>query len=120
MGAHSPGLEPFLSPPTKNLTSWPPPHLVPIPGTPEEVELEAAQARRWGWRAGAYSESAAQAEWEAVLFLGISSSLNSFQLGFGHLCTDGRPEGGRQGEGKGSSETLLISGLPGTLLPSLI
>lgn len=57
-----------------------------------------------------FSEASAQAEWEAVLFLGIFSSLSSFQLtsflsslpilGFGHLHTDLRPEEGRPGKGR--------------------
>lgn len=56
------------------------------------------------------SEASAQAEWEAVLFLGIFSSLSSFQLtsflssrpslSFGHLRTDLRPGGGRPGRGR--------------------
>lgn len=70
------------------------------------------------------SEASAQAEWEAVLFLGIFSSLSSFQLtsflssrpslSFGHLRTDLRPGKGRTHWG------LTVRQAAWTTPPSLI
>lgn len=72
------------------------------------------------------SEASAQAEWEAVLFLGIFSSLSSFQLtsflsflprlGFGHLHIDLRPAGGRPGRGRPTGDFTMLLAAWTTLL----